>query len=839
MPHREQHWRRSAARAVFFLIFILLPVTAAHAEKTAKVSGVIFTIASDRTQTVWPNARVTLKNRETQAAVSTVSSALGEYAFTGVLQGEYEISVSLAGFEAVAKQITLSEGSVKRVDFQLTPKSQSRTVQVSENEAAVDIAASSGGTPVLTEKILKSAVTLSDDFQESLPLLPGVVRGPDGQIRIKGGRTNQANALVNTVSIADPFTGQPALRLPSVAVESVRVLGNPFSAEFGRFASGVVEVNTRGGTDRWKWLLEDPVPRPRWVDGGFHGIGSATPHLTFAGPLRRNQLYLFQSFLYRCESVRVPSLPDPHNTRDEEGWNSHTQLDWNITPGQRLSGVFTADPVDLRYANTDTFNPRPVTASGSQRGFFFSASHRWIQQGGGFLQSVFSSRRLHSRLFPTDATPAAMTFFPEQNSGSYFEQQDRRTRLYQWSQTWHSRPLLAAGRHSLILGYSYSRGTYDGSVSNLPVEVLREDGTRSMAITFGPAATPEAAKNDLGFFLQDNWQIHPRFSLELGVRADRDDLSAESLNLAPRIGFVWAPTRDNRTAVRGGFGLFYDKIPLNVAAFLEFPAQTITRFAAGGVTIVGGPTSFAHAIATSDGRLRVPYSLGWSLQIDRELRSALLFRFGYEHRKVHREFFVTPFDPAAGTAQLQLLNSGRQTYWEFLWMLRWQANERTTLYGSYVYSRARGELNDYNQFFGSLPYPLIRANQQGPLGHDAPHRLLFWGVIGLPRKLEFVPVLDVHTGFPFSALDADWNYSGRRNEAGRFPTFIGLDVKLQYPFNFKFRKWRFQFRAGLKVHNVLNHFNPRDVQQYLGSANYGGFYNSIDRRFRVEGNFDF
>ena len=172
-------------------------------------------------------------------------------------------------------------------------------------------------------------------------------------------------------------------------------------------------------------------------------------------------------------------------------------------------------------------------------------------------------------------------------------------------------------------------------------------------------------------------------------------------------------------------------------------------------------------------------------------------------------------------------------------MLRWKPAERTTVYASYVYSRVRGELNDYNQVFGNFFTPLIRANQFGTLSSDAPHRGLIWGVIGLPHKLDFIPVLDVHTGFPFSRLDQDWNYIGQRNQAGRLRTFVGLDTKIEYPFDFKFRRHRFQFRAGLSVLNVLNYFNPRDVQQYAGSPNFGNFYNSVGRLWRIDGGFDF
>ncbi len=820
------------------LSVVCLLAQLAWATESAKVSGVVFTAGSGQVKTVWPNARITLKSLASRSEISTVSNHLGEYLFTGLRPGEYEIRVTLAGFQTMARQITLEEGAGRQADFHLIPETPSQTVEVTAESNGVDLTSSSGSTPTLTAGLLKSAVRLSEDFQEALPLLPGVVRGPDGLLRIKGGRTNQSNALVNTVSVVDPFTGQPALRLPVVAVESIRVLSNPFAAEYGGFASGVVEVNTRGGTDEWKWLFEDPVPRLRWIDGSTHGVESASPHLVFSGPLIRNRLYVFQSTSYSYDAIRVPSLPDPGNVRVEERFDSHTQIDWNITPAQRFTAVLSTDPQETDFATIDTFNPQPVTADYRQRGFFTSATHRWILSGGGFIQSVFSAKRLDSRVFPADQDAGKMNLFPEENSGTFFDRQDRRTRLYQWSQSLHLRPVEFRGRHLITVGYSYARATYRGSVGRLPVEVLRGDGTLSQEIIHGMSPASDAGKNELAIFVQDNWQIHPRLAFDLGVRLDRDSLSAEKVNPAPRVGFVFAPGRDNRTAIRGGIGVFFDKIPLNVAAFTDFPTQTITRFAADGITITDGPKAFQHVVATNDGRIRVPYSLGWSAQIDRELRSGLLFRFGYEQREVFREIYVDPTETMSG-ARLGLYNSGRQSYREFLWLLRWQATERTSIYASYVRSHAFGDSNDYNQFFGTFSNPLIRSNQNGRLGHDAPNRVLYWGVIGLPRKLEFIPVLDIHSGFPYSRLDENWDFIGRRNEAGRFPTFVGLDAKLQYPFDFKFRKWRFNFRAGLKVFNVLNHFNPRDVQQYADSRYFGVFYNSIGRLYRLEGDFDF
>ena len=837
LPSRsERPYLMAHASRFFVAIVIALVFEATLVAKTATVGGVILTLGSDRVQTVWPNARVTLKNLDTNNEVATVSNEVGRYTFTGVLYGRYEIAVTLAGFDKVTKRITIETDLTPKVDFQLVPKGRPETITVNAEEPGVDLRSSSGGVPTLNAGELKSLIQLNQDFQDALPLLPGVVRGIDGLIRIKGGRTNQANTLVNSASVTDPFTGQAALSLPAVAVESVKVLANPFSPEYGRFSSGVVDVNTRGGTEEWKSLFEDPVPRFRWINHQHtHGVESASPHLTFAGPLKKGKVYFFQAMGYGYDTVTVPSLPDPNNVRIVEKINTYTQLDWTPSASHRLTAVVALDPQNTDYANINTFNPQPVTANNRERGYFISAMDRWILVDGGFVQSVFAVKQLDSRVYP--ATLAGeMVLAPEQNSGSYFEQQQRDTQLCQWSQTLHVRPMERAGRHLLTIGYSYARSSYEGRVGNFPVQVLREDGTLSSRIGYGDALDSQTAKGEFAVFAQDGWQVHRRLTIDLGLRLDHDGLSAEPADVAPRIGFVFAPTNYGRTALRGGFGVFFDKIPINVNIFNRFPAQTITNYTPDGRTVMSGPTTFAHIAPSS---LHVPYSLGWTLQFDRELRRNLLVRFGYEDRRVFRDFYVNPLQSTDGNAQLSLLNSGRQSYREFLTMMRWRANEHSSVFASYVHSRAKGDLNDYNQFFSNFSYPLIRPNQYGPLTSDAPNRGLFWGVIGLPHKFDFVPILDVHTGFPFSRLDQNWNFIGAENNAGRLPALLALDTKIQYPVDFKFRGHRIQFRGGLTVYNVLNHFNPRDVQQYYASPSYGAFYNSIGRLFRIDGDFDF
>jgi hypothetical protein len=94
---------------------------------TARLAGTIYTIDANQMPTVWPNARVTLKNVATSREVATVSNELGQYSFAGILPGGYELGVTLAGFEPVRRRITLHSESPNTVDIQLIVEEQSES----------------------------------------------------------------------------------------------------------------------------------------------------------------------------------------------------------------------------------------------------------------------------------------------------------------------------------------------------------------------------------------------------------------------------------------------------------------------------------------------------------------------------------------------------------------------------------------------------------------------------------------------------------------------------------------------------------------------------------------
>jgi hypothetical protein len=760
-----------------------------------------------------------------QPSRSAVTNEQGEYKFTDLAAGNYTLQVELTGFKQQTKTVTLQKDTtaVENINLELEGLTADVTV-VSEGDS---LNTTPAGEPAsFKQDKLQTLPMVNEQFQDAIPLVPGVVRGPDGMLNLKGARASQSGFLVNSSNVTDPVTGESAINLPLEAVQSVEVVSNPYAAEYGQFTGAVTTVLTKSGSDKFNVNAQSLFPRMRRRDGAFVGIGAFTPRVTFSGPIIKDKLKFMQSFEYRFVRTPVENLPPLKRDTGLESFDSVSQLDWEINDRNHLSTTFSLFPQKLRYVNLNTFNPQEVTPNFKQRGFLWAINERAVLNSKSVLESSFSIKQFDADVFPSSGT-APMNFAPDVNSGNFFNQQARKSKRYQALEVYSFNPPRFVGEHFMKVGGGINYITFDGRNTSNSVRILRADGTRSQQLDF--IGSGQLSRNQTQFlaYFQDSWSINRRLKIEYGLRYDRNNVTSEN-NIAPRVSFAFLPLGDGRTVVRGGIGMFYGDVDMNVATFTQLQEQVLTRFGPDGLDIIGVPQP--QRLAILEPRLRTPRSINWNLQVDREWLKNLFVRVGYQQRQGRREFVLNPI-VQNGESILGLNNSGSSRYRELEVTARYKFREHDEFIASYVRSSAIGDLNDFNSYFGNFENPIIRANERSRLPFDVPNRFLIRGEFHTKYGLTWSPVLDVRTGFPFSLIDEDRDFVGPRNRAGRFPTFVSLDMQVVKTVSLPGRFNKYQAHLGLKVFNLTNHFNPRDFQNNLASDNFGNFTNGVGRAF--------
>lgn len=804
--------------------FCWLPfMTAAHSvfadAKTGELRGSVFVPNADGQRSVVTGAAVTLSGPSSPR--HTVTDERGNFNFGAVAAGAYQIEATapaLAGSEAV----TITSGKAVDVSVQLTIEASKQSVTVTGREEPA-ISTESSAETLINRSAVVNAPNKYDRFESLLLLVPGVVRGPDGLINMKGARSSQSGVLLNNASVTDPATGNAAMSLPIDVVESVKVIANPYDPEYGRLAGAVSSIQTvTSNFNAFHLSVQNLFPRARKRSGDFLGVEASTPRLTVTGPLVKDKIAFTQSFEYRFLRIPVSSLPQLQRDMKLEGFNSVSQFDVNLTGRQSLAASFALYPQKFNYLGLNTFTSQTSTPDLHQRGYMASIQHRYATGVDSLLLSQFSYKRFDADVTANDNDPYQLSI--ETTAGGFFNRQNRRTFRTDWQETYQFGTRNLFGSHQLKAGIDFAHNEYNGRVDSLPVTIIGDSNLPiNRRIDFGPASRFDIHQNETAWFFADKWTPWRRLTLDLGLRFDRDSVTG-STSIAPRAGFALLLTKDAKTLVKGGLGLFYDRVPLNIASFPSLPDRTIVNFASTGQIL----DSRAY-VNTIVGGLRNPRSVAWNLELDRQVTSGLTVRAGFQHRNTTRDFFLTP-GTVSDSGILSLSNGGRSFYREFQVSGRYKIRPGT-VNGSYVRSKAYGDLNDFNQFFGNNPIAVINANARARLPFDAPDRFLFWGHFEAPLKLTVMPVWDVHTGFAYSLIDQSRNFVGPRDSM-RFPRFNSFDMQVTRPISLPIPHKEMKARIGVSVFNLFNHFNPRDVQNDLDSGRSAGLFNGVGRTFR-------
>ncbi len=755
------------------------------------------------------------------------------------------------------------------------------------------------------------------------------------------------NITIDGMDDNDDVVGGPLQNIAQDAIQEFQVATNRFSAEFGRSASSVVNVVTRSGgnigTGSAALFLrnQDWQALPATVDPDLAGdppFDRQQYALTLGGPLRRDRLFGFGALEVRRQDggvfvgVRDPVARTITPTFADAPLDDllfTSRFDWRGSSQDAVTVRYSAQKADDVSAST---LERPL-GSPSQR----QASRNRLHSVLGSWTRVLSGQSVHTVSVSlsdfdnviTPLEPGRQLTFPSLQAGSSFRVPQRTVqRRWQVANTL----TMSRGAHQWTVGGQVQRvdaafdlGVFrdglvnlledfpafdrngDGVVNDndLLVEVTLRSGRPDQDLEI-----PDADNVHLAGFVQDDWRIRSQLTLNLGVRYEIDtdvnnishvdelnpiilpfvngERKRDTNNIAPRVGFNWT-TVDGRTSVRGGYGLYYDRVTLQIISlergldgralpievragnvfFLDpntgtFPpvAPTVDNPVTGCIL----PGAGASGINIIDSELQNPRVQQMALGIERELGRRQVLRVDVVHNR-GSQFIIgrtigEVFNPVVDGPDrvVRLESSARTQYSALLVEFERRYAERYGFRGAYTLGRAWNFANDDQIPFGDGPIdPNDLEREWGPTPNDRRHRLVLSGVADLGYGVQLAGVWTMSSGVPMDILlpggesripALPRNAGGRmfQNAAelnafltdlnanggvGGVPLpLVSPDAKFNDGFNALDLRLSRRFSVGaVRVDAFAELFNLFNVTNILGTGtvNYSGFVNALVR----------
>ena len=399
--------------------------------------GTVVGTVADVTGASVPDAVVTLMNTGTGESKSTLTDAAGNYQFLNLVPGLYRVDAKKSGFAQVLKDgLRVETQASLRVDIEMKVGGVSESIEVSAQGVALQTESATLSQAVGGRNVTEMPLN-GRNVYTLVALVPGVVM-EGGAPQIGGGTANQNATYLDGVPMNTAYFNQTAAAPTQDSVEEFRVQTNTASAEFGRFAGGVISLTSKSGTNDLHGTLYEflrnrvlnantffsnrsGLQRPPFTQNQYGG--------TLGGPVRRNRTFFFGSFegfAQRQGSTSVVTTPtskmragdfselpganviaDPQSSTTG---SNRTPFPGNVIPSQRLDPTAVAlakfyfgSPNQPGIANNFIAN----TSGGSNnRSYSARADH-----------NVSDKQRLFARFGYTAPTPHLAAIF---DNGIYF-----------------------------------------------------------------------------------------------------------------------------------------------------------------------------------------------------------------------------------------------------------------------------------------------------------------------------------------------------------------------------------------------------------------------------------
>jgi Carboxypeptidase regulatory-like domain len=807
-------------------------------------TGAVRGFIKDASGGVIQGASIDLENKDTGAKRRLTSDAEGRFEFLVLpLSGRYVLHFSKPGFEArdsnefeLRAQETPTVETVLEVEgksTQTTVSSIATGIRSDSPELSMQLNEQNiSNTPLLGRK-LTSLSLLNSSVRPSIN--GGDLFMNNTLFVVDAGGRRQTSYFIDG-GVADEAWGRQTIftNVPAAAVQELDVVTNSFSAEYGRNTGSALNIVTKaGGNDfHGDFLL---LWRPPGIEARAPLATVSTPDSLWqgsaavTGPVIKDKTqFSLATEINRQQrdSVITSALAPGVFGGEVDQEFTMARLDHQINDSNSLSFRANLDKLmDGNPANGVGGLNLPSTA----RVFTRNAYSGQLSETATITPTLINQARVSYLLGSpiTNFTPVDLgTQYVRPGLGTTG---DSRYGDLQNHQTEFSDTLsVVQGIHALKIGadiiYSSSGGIgqeYGGGYTlgqftlkpgdTTPIPQLTINDVQSYTQSFGNASYNVTQWLGSGF-MNDDIRVRPNLTLTVGLRYDKQSMTTDTVDFAPRVGFAWTPKKDAKTVVRGGYGIYYTQIPADVAAawnimgptgiftFSATPGQygfpnnlqPLTAFPPGSVlpardiNIAPGDRQYysqffnVNALKGYPDQFLSPMTWIGSLGVERQLSSKWTLSVDYVHqftsridrpldlnsptpfirtaagqtRTVAAANLTRPIVPAPGGYReiITLVNDGIAKYDGLQVDLTHRFSHGFFLRGSYTYSHAINTVEPDIPAQTPNDSNLLGNNEKGNSLFDQRHRAVISGWWQLPFHVTFGGVSTLASGGYYNIL---------------------------------------------------------------------------------------
>lgn len=795
----------------------------ARPESTAPNPGEVTVFVVDENGLAVPQAQVTVEQGG-QAALHAATDYEGRLSWGPHTPGTYTLSVTKPGFyESVQSGLDTGDKSVRVV---ITHEQMvQQEVSVTASAPSIDPQQISNRSTMNVPEIVNVPFPTNRDIRNLLPFTPGVVQDVYGDNHVAGGETYMTLDTLDGFDVRSPVYGTLDLRVSTDAVRSIDTETTRYPVEYGRSTAGVIAFNTGMGDNKFRWDATNFIPSFRNQKG--IRFDTFEPRFTFSGPLKRDRAWYFDGFETQYSDVFIPELPSNADTDHLIRGSNLMKYQVNLGSANSLTTALLVNDFHSPYDGLSAITPQQSTDNHDIIAWLPYLRDQQSFKNGVVADSGFGVLRYREGFEPHGNAPYDLT--PELPTGSYFENTTTRSQRIEGYENVYLPPQHWQGSHQIRAGVDLDHIGFNENVTLAPVNYLSEDRTLLRRSVF-PAFAPFSRNNvELGSYMEDRWTPGTGFLIEPGLRFDWDEIIRRPL-FSPRIALNYSPPgMEDSTKLSAGVGEYYEHTQLEYLTRALAGIRYDTYYAADGTTPSGPPqeTRFIE----NNGSLHEARALNWSVGVEQKLPGRIYLSANYMQRSLSGEFvYANQNGPDALSGTYVLTNDRRDHYRSAEIDARRSFGSWYTLFASYT--RSSATTNSALDYVPTIP--VLGPQQSGPLFWNVPNRFLSWGWLpawapllpSVHKNWDFVYTLELHSGFPFDAINANEQIVGAAGSY-HFPRYVNFSPGLE---------WRFHFRGkyfGLRgiFANISNSGDPYVVNNNVDSPQFLTFEQPLGRAF--------